>query len=80
VADGVRLVTPKGNRQRRKLMSQIYRIEVAVRERAVASNGLPRFVVMVELSDRVFSSLGNPRLPELQLKTSGMAMNANAQG
>lgn len=57
-------------------MSQIYRIEVGVREKAVASNGLPRFVVIVELSDQVISALGNPGLPELHLKAFGIAMNA----
>jgi hypothetical protein len=57
-------------------MSQIYRIEVAVREKAVASNGLPRFVVVVELSDQVISALGNPGLPELHLKALGIAMHA----
>jgi hypothetical protein len=49
-------------------MSQIYRIEVTVRETAVAAKRLPRFVVMVEISDRVISALGNAGLPELQLR------------
>jgi len=57
-------------------MSQIYRIEVAVRETAVAAKRLPRFVVMVEISDHFISALGNAGLLELQLKAFGIAMNA----
>jgi hypothetical protein len=54
-------------------MSQIYRIEVPARDRSGSSQGLPRFVVMIEIPDRVISELENP---ELQLKALGIAMNA----
>jgi hypothetical protein len=59
-------------------MSQIYRIEVPARDRygSGSSEGLPRFVVMVEIPDRVISELGNPGSPELKLKALGIAMNA----
>jgi hypothetical protein len=59
-------------------MSQIYRIEAPARDRSSSgsSEGLPRFVVMVEIPDPVISELGNPGAHELQLKAVGTAMNA----
>jgi hypothetical protein len=57
-------------------MSQMYRVEVPTRYRAGSSQGLPGFVVMVEVSDQVISALGNPGLAELQLKAVGIAKNA----
>ena len=54
-------------------MSQIYRMEVPGRDRFGSSEGLPRFVVIVEIPDPVISELENP---ELQLKALGIAMNA----
>jgi hypothetical protein len=57
-------------------MSQIYRIEVPARDRSGSSQGLPRFVVMVEIPDGVISEFENPGSPELQLKALGVAMNA----
>ena len=57
-------------------MSQIYRIEVPGRDRFGSSEGLPRFVVIVEIPDPVISELENPGSPELQLKALGIAMNA----
>jgi hypothetical protein len=57
-------------------MSQIYRVEVPARDRSGFSEGLPRFVVMVEIPDHVISELGNPGSAELQLKAVGIAMNA----
>ena len=59
-----------------KTMSQIYRIEVPGRDRLGSSESLPRFVVIVEIPDRVISALENPGSPELQLKALGVAMNA----
>ncbi len=38
-------------------MSQIYRIEVPARDRFDSSEGLPRFVVIVEIPDHVISAL-----------------------
>jgi hypothetical protein len=57
-------------------MSQIYRIEVPGRDRFGSSEGLPRFVVIVEIPDLVISEFENPGSPELQLKALGVAMNA----
>lgn len=57
-------------------MSQIYRVEVLARDRSGSSQGLPRFVVMVEIPDHVTSEFENPGSPELQLKALGTAMNA----
>ena len=57
-------------------MSQIYRIEVPASDRSGSSEGLPRFVVMVEIPDRVISELENPGPAELRLKAVGTAMNA----
>ncbi len=57
-------------------MSQIYRIEVPARDRFGSSEGLPRFVVVVEIPDLVISEFENPGSPELQLKALGVAMNA----
>ena len=57
-------------------MSQMYRIEVPARDSSGSSQGLPRFVVMVEIPDDVISALGNPGPAELQLKAFGIAMNA----
>jgi hypothetical protein len=57
-------------------MSQMYRVELPVRDRAGSSQGLPGFVVMVEVPDQVISTMGNPGLAELQLKAVGIAKNA----
>jgi len=57
-------------------MSQMYRVEVPPRERAGSSQGLPGFVVMVEVSDHVISAFGNPGLADLQLKVVEIAKNA----
>jgi hypothetical protein len=57
-------------------MSQIYRVEVPARDRPGSSEGLPRFVVMVEIPDHVISELENPGPAELQLKALGTAMNS----
>jgi hypothetical protein len=58
--------------ERPDLMSQIYRMEVPGRDRFGSSEGLPRFVVIVEIPDRVISELENPGSPELQLKALGV--------
>ena len=55
-------------------MSQVYRIEVPGRPKFRSSEGLTRFVVIVEIPDRVISALENPGPPELQ--ALGIAMNA----
>jgi hypothetical protein len=57
-------------------MSQIYRVEVPGRDRFGSSQGLPRFVVIVEIPDRVTAEFKNPGLAEVQLKALGVAMNA----
>jgi hypothetical protein len=57
-------------------MSHIYRVEVPACDRFGSSQGLPRFVVMVEIPDQVISESENPGSPELQLKALGIAMNA----
>ncbi|HET9375119.1 MAG TPA: hypothetical protein VFO40_09100 [Chthoniobacterales bacterium] len=57
-------------------MSQIYRVEVPARDRSGSSQGLPRFVVMVEIPDHAIPEPENPGSPELQLKALGTAMNA----
>lgn len=57
-------------------MSQVYRVEVAGRPKFGSSEGLARFVVIVEIPDGVISALENPGPPELQLKALGIAMNA----
>ena len=59
-------------------MTHIYRIEGSADYRygSGSPEGLPRFVVMVEIPDPVISELGNPGSPELQLKIVGIAMNA----
>ena len=57
-------------------MSQVYRIEVPGRPKFRSSEGLTRFVVIVEIPDRVISALENPGPPELQLQALGIAMNA----
>jgi hypothetical protein len=57
-------------------MSQIYRIEVPGHHRFGSSEGLPRFVVIVEIPDGVIAALEDPGSPELQLKALGIAMNA----
>jgi hypothetical protein len=59
-----------------KTMSQVYRIEVPGRPKFGSSDGPPRFVVIVEIPDRVISALENPGSPALQLKALGIAMNA----
>ena len=46
------------------------------RERSGSSETLPRFVVIVEIPDRVISEFENPGPHELQLKALGTAMNA----
>jgi hypothetical protein len=65
-----------GGKNEYRLMSQIYRVEVPARDRAGSSQGLPRFVVMVEIPDHAISELENPGSPELQLKALGIVMNA----
>ncbi len=57
-------------------MSQIYRVEVPARGRSGSSQGLPRFVVMVEIPDHAISESEDPGSPQLQLKALGTAMNA----
>ena len=57
-------------------MSQVYRIEVPGRDRFGSSGSSPRFIVIVEIPDRVISALENSGSPELQLKALGVAMNA----
>jgi hypothetical protein len=57
-------------------MSQIYRIEVPGRDRSGSSEGLPRFVVIVEIPDSVMSELESPGSAGLRLKALGVAMNA----
>ena len=57
-------------------MSQMYRVEVPPRDRAGSSQGLPGFVVMVEVPDHVISAFGNPGLADLQLKVVEIAKNA----
>ena len=57
-------------------MSQVYRVEVPWHQRFGSPEGVPRFVVIVEIPDRVISALENPGLPQLQLKARGIAMNA----
>jgi hypothetical protein len=57
-------------------MDQIYRVEVPPHDRSGSSQGLPRFVVMVEIPDDVISVLENPGPAELQLKALGIAMDA----
>jgi hypothetical protein len=59
-----------------KIMSQVYRIEVPGRPKFGLSEVWPRFVVIVEIPDRVISGLENPGSPALQLKALGIAMNA----
>ncbi|MEY2604869.1 MAG: hypothetical protein QOH31_2678, partial [Verrucomicrobiota bacterium] len=48
------------------------RVEVPAQGRSGSSETLPRFVVMVEIPDRVISELENPGSPELQLKALGV--------
>jgi hypothetical protein len=57
-------------------MSQIHRVEARACDRSGSADELPRFVVMVEIPDRVIAAMGNPRPSELQLKALGIAMNA----
>jgi hypothetical protein len=57
-------------------MSQMYRVEVPAHDRSDSSQGLPRFVVMVEIPDHAISELENPGPGELRLKALGTAMNA----
>jgi len=59
-----------------KTMSQIYRIEVPWHHRFGSPEGLPRFVVIVEIPDRAIAALENPGSTELQLKALGIARNA----
>jgi hypothetical protein len=72
----IRLGEPMENDVSSKIMSQIYRIKVPARDRSGSSEGLPRFVVMVEIPDPIISEFENPGSPELQLKALGTAMNA----
>src|ERR1700747_1191908 len=65
-----------GGKNEYRLMSQMYRIEVPARDRSGSSQGLQRFVVMVEIPEEVISALGYPGPAELQLKAFGIAMNA----
>ena len=59
-----------GGKREYRLMSRIYRAEVPARDRSGSSQGLPRFVVMVEIPDYAISELENLGSPELQLKLS----------
>jgi hypothetical protein len=56
-------------------MSRIYRTEVRANDKFGSAEGLPRFVVIVEISDDVVSVLGNSS-PQLQIKAYEVAMDA----
>jgi hypothetical protein len=56
-------------------MSRIYRTEVRASDKFGSAEGLPRFVVIVEISDDVVSALGNSS-PQLQIKAYEVAMDA----
>ena len=53
-----------------------YRTELRARDRFGFSEGLPRFVVIVEIPDHVISTLGDPTSPQLQAKACEVALNA----
>ena len=56
-------------------MSRIYRTEVSARDKFGSTEGLPRFVVIVEIPNEVISRSGN-NSPALQVKAYEVAMDA----
>ena len=57
-------------------MSRLYRTELCATDRFGSSEGLPRFVVIVEIPDHIISALGNPGSSRLQVKAYEVAMDA----
>jgi hypothetical protein len=59
-----------------RAMSQLYRTELRATDRLGSSEGLPRFVVIVEIPDHVIATLGSPSSSRLQAKAYEVAMDA----
>ena len=59
-----------------RAMSQLYRTELRATDRFGSSEGLPRFVVIVEIPDHIIATLGNPSSSRLQVKAYEVAMDA----
>jgi hypothetical protein len=59
-----------------RAMSQLYRTELGTTDRLGSSEGLPRFVVIVEIPDHVIATLGSPSSSRLQAKAYEVAMDA----
>jgi hypothetical protein len=60
----------------RRAMSRFYRTELRATDRFGSSEGLPRFVVIVEIPDHIIAILGNPSSSRLQAKAYEVAMDA----
>lgn len=56
-------------------MSRIYHTEVRAQNKSRSAEGQPRFVVVVEIPDKVISAAGN-NSPRLQVKAYEVAMDA----
>jgi hypothetical protein len=59
-----------------RAMSQLYRTELRATDKFGSSEGLPRFVVIVEIRDHVIAILGSPSSSRLQVKAYEVAMDA----
>jgi hypothetical protein len=57
-------------------MSRLYRTELRAIDKFGSSEGLPRFVVIVEIPDHIISASENPSSPWLQAKAYEIAMDA----
>jgi hypothetical protein len=57
-------------------MSRFYRTELRATDWFGSSEGLPRFVVIVEIPDHIIAILGNPSSSRLQVKAYEVAMDA----
>jgi hypothetical protein len=59
-----------------RAMSQLYHTELRATDRLGSSEGLPRFVVIVEIPNHVIATLGSASSSRLQAKAYEVAMDA----